>query len=265
MRKKLLYIALLLIIISLFTGCKINFKRELRKGLPQLSEIKYIDIDDRSNIVNKRFDDVIKIDDVNEIKKIYDLFKQFKEEKEDFSDEEVEESSTTYFPEINLNIRFVTEDGETHSYYLERTKNETYISNGRNNYLIDYDKAIEVESLILSKVFKYVLDNFHIDEVQSIRISDLSQYGEAKIITDKNRIKNLYYYFYLKGSNVENPTYNPENSDVEYNVFFINNNGDEKLYYVYSKGNNYYISVEKEAIYNSTMSEFMDVESYFKF
>ena len=163
--------------------------------------------------------------------------------------------------ELIANLKLTIAKKNEYVAKVQREWAEQNVQRLRNNY----DKAIEVESLILSKVFKYVLNNFHIEEVHSIRISDLSQYGEPKIITDKNRIKSLYYYFYLKGSNVENPTYNPENSDVEYNVFFINNNGDEKLYYVYSKGDKYYISTEKEAIYSSTMSEFIDIESAFKF
>ena len=63
--KKILYVLLLVTIVTIFTGCTIRFKRNPVKGLPELSDIKYIDIDDRSNISNKRFDEVVKITDKN--------------------------------------------------------------------------------------------------------------------------------------------------------------------------------------------------------
>jgi len=265
MKNKILTLIVLLITITVVTGCSINIKRRINVSLPELSDIDYVDIDDRSNIVNKRFNDVIKIEDKEEIKKLHDLFIEFQDLEQSNIDSSFNNSSTKYMPEVNINIRFFTKDGESYSFYLERTTNETHISNGRHDFLVDYNKAIEVEELILSKVYKYLIDNFHTDEVQSVRISDLSQFNEPKTITDKNKIINLYYYFYLIGSNTPNTDVNPDNPDKLYHVTFISNKGDEKSYYIYQKGLDYFISVEDDAIYETDVRAFMDVESSFIF
>ena len=263
MKKSLLTILVLLITLTVVTGCSINIKRRIDVSLPELNDISYINIDDRSNIVDKRFNDIIKIDNKEEIKKIHGLFIKFQDLEQSNIEDSVGDLDTKYMPDVNININFVTKDGESYSFYLERTKNETHISNGRHDFLVDYNKAVEIEELILSKVYKYLINNFHIEEVQSIKISDLSQYGELKTITERNKINHLYYFFYLIGSNTSNPDVNPENPDKLYHVTFVSNRGDEKSYYIYQKGLDYFISVEEDAIYESDVRAFLAVESNF--
>lgn len=110
----------------------------------------------------------------------------------------------------------------------------------------------------------YNLDILNLDQISSITIDTLSEFGKAKEITDKETIEKVYNVFNNKTTQIESVNDNPINPEILFSVTFKNNNGDYKLAYIYKKDNKYYIEQPYNGIYETSLGNFKIIEEISK-
>ena len=106
----------------------------------------------------------------------------------------------------------------------------------------------------------YNLDILNLDEISSVTIDTLSEFGKVKEITDEKTIEIVHNVFNNKTTQIESVNDNPINPEILFSVTFKNNNGDYKLAYIYKKGNKYYIQQPYNGIYQITKDEYIIVK-----
>ena len=110
----------------------------------------------------------------------------------------------------------------------------------------------------------YNLDILNLDQISSVIIDTLSEFGKVKEITDKETIETVYNVFNNKTTQIESVNDNPINPEILFSVTFKNNNGDYKLAYIYKKDNKYYIEQPYNGIYETSLDSFKTIEGISK-
>lgn len=110
----------------------------------------------------------------------------------------------------------------------------------------------------------YNLDILNLDEISSVTIDTLSEFGKIKEITDKETIETVYNVFNNKTTQTESTNDNPINPEILFSVTFKNENGDYKLAYIYKKDNKHYIEQPYNGIYETSVDDFKTIEKIVK-
>lgn len=110
----------------------------------------------------------------------------------------------------------------------------------------------------------YNLDILNLNEISSVTIDTLSEFGKVKEITDKETIETVYNVFNDKTTQIESVNDNPINPEILFSVTFKNDNGDYKLAYIYKKDNKYYIEQPYNGIYETSLDSFKTIEKITK-
>ena len=113
------------------------------------------------------------------------------------------------------------------------------------------------------ETYKYKLALFNLNEIDNVTIDTLGQYDNTIEITDKSKIKVIYYMFEGKKSNVESEGDNPDNPDKLYSVSFNTEHNTRSLF-IYKKDDKYYIEEANLGIYESNEDDFEKLESMLK-
>lgn len=108
------------------------------------------------------------------------------------------------------------------------------------------------------------LDILNLDEISSVTIDTLSEFGNVKEITDKETIETVYNVFNNRTTQIESVNDNPINPDILFSVTFKNDNGNYKFAYIYKKDNKYYIEQPYNGIYETSLDDFKTIEEISK-
>ena len=168
---------------------------------------------------------------------------------------------------------------------IKDCKDKKYINNRK--FMLKYN-TINEGLYIIGSEFKDVIDNydenktstikliagtgiykfkFKINKVQigddNVTIDTLGQFDNLIEITDKSKIKIIYYMFEGKKSNEESSGDNPENPDKLYSVSF-NTEHNKRSIFMYKKDDKYYIEEANEGLYESSEEDFEKLEGMLK-
>ena len=111
--------------------------------------------------------------------------------------------------------------------------------------------------------YKYKLTLYNLNEIDNVTIDTLGQFDNLIEITDKSKIKIIYYMFEGKKSNEESSGDNPENPDKLYSVSF-NTEHNKRSIFIYKKDDKYYIEEANEGLYESSEEDFEKLEGMLK-
>ena len=246
--KRFIKISMILICIFLITGCDFGKEEEYKYKLTlyNLNEIDNVTIDTLG-----QFDNLIEITDKSKIKIIYYMF-EGKKSNEESSGDNPENPDKLYSVSFNTehNKRSIFIFKKDDKYYIEEANEGLYESSEE-----DFEK---LESMLKDNDYKYKIDNYKIDDVKKVIISSMGQFDEPVELTDNRNISILYNIFSNKRSNIESTDYNPDSPEVLFHVrFYDNKEGiNPKEFYIYKKGNKYFIEQSFVGIFISSESEF---------
>lgn len=246
--KRFIKISMILLCVFVLTGCDFG-KEETYKyklALYNLNEIDNVTIDTLG-----QYDNNIEITDKSKIKVIYYMFEGKKSNKASKGDNP-EDPDKLYSVSFNTehtsrSLYIYEKDGK---YYIEEPNEGLYKSNEE-----DFEK---LESMLKDNNYKYKIDNYKSDDIKKVVISSMGQFDEPVELTDNRNISILYNIFSNKRSNIESTDYNPDSPEALYHVKFYDNNDDINLkeFYIYKKGNKYFIEQSFVGIFISSDSEF---------
>ena len=239
--KRFIKISMILLCVFILTGCDFG-KEETYKyklALFNLNEIDNVTIDTLG-----QYDNTIEITDKSKIKVIYYMFEGKKsnvESEGDNPDNPDKLYSVSFNTEHNTRSLFIYKKDD--KYYIEEANLGIYESNED-----DFEK---LESMLKD-------NNYKADDVKKVVISSMGQFDEPVELSDSRNIAILYNIFSNKRSNIESTDYNPDSPDVLFHVkFYDNNEGiNPKEFYIYKKGNKYFIEQSFVGIFISSDSEF---------
>ena len=154
---------------------------------------------------------------------------------------------------------------------VEDENNDTFFIHGKVKVRFNRKYVDAIDNFVSNEIDinnnsnnKFVLKNIDLDDVFVVSVDPLGQYTTAARYIDDESIEKLYEIFSNKYSDVESTEDNPVEPDVLYVVKFSDYLNKEKMFYIYSKKDKYYIEDSGYAIFESNEKEFKIVEEMAK-
>ena len=157
---------------------------------------------------------------------------------------------------------------------VEDDKNETFFIHGKVKVRFNRKYVDAIDNFVSNEIDinnnnnnnnnKFILKNIDLDDIFVVSVDPLGQYTTAARYIDDESIEKLYEIFSNKYSDTPSTEENPVEPDVLYVVKFKDYLNKEKMFYIYSKKDKYYIEDSGYAIFESNEKEFKIVEEMAK-
>jgi hypothetical protein len=252
---KLLIIPLLIVVL---TGCKIN----INVNHDDINNSSILAVGDPYKIElypEGSSEDVVTITEqrtVDEISSYFHLDNMSINKNNKVSDYKLLYKVTIYGSNARETINIVEDDNK-----------ETFFMHGRVKVRFDRKYVDALDEFVSNKDDvnnRFVLKNIDLNDIREASIDSLGQFNPSVKYRDRENIEKLYEIFSNKYSNVESTEQNPINPDALFVVNFRDYYGKTKMFYIYSKDNNYYIEDSGYAIFESNEKEFEVIKNMSK-